>query len=283
MLRRTLSRLNAPAKLVTLEYQTNFTVRTPRCIAIMTLNSPTTRNSMTEAMGTEFTETIETINKNAEVSAVILTGAGSAFSAGGDVAFLHQRVKNADSVEGRKNNIDAMLKFYDRFLCVRRLKVPVVAALNGPAIGAGFCVALACDFRVATVEANVAVNFTRVGIHPGMGATYHLPRLVGYNRATQLLLTGETISATVAKEYGLLYDCVSKDRLLSTAVSLATSFVTSNSKIAVEETVKTLRGCDDELRVALRREAEAQAECYAQGNDLMEALAAIRERRSPMF
>jgi enoyl-CoA hydratase/carnithine racemase len=246
-------------------------------IALVTLNNAATRNSMTESMGDEFSAAMKDLSVNKDIRAVVLTGAGSAFSAGGDMAFLQARLK--DTPEG---NIKAMIAFYYRFLSLRQVPVPIIAALNGPAIGAGFCVALACDMRVAAEDAKLAVNFTRLGIHPGMGATYSLPRLVGNAHASRLLLTGDMISGADAYRMGIVVDAKPAPAVLESALTLAKS-VASASKVAVVETVKTLRGSDEALHQALIREAEAQAVCYTQGKDLAEALTALKEKRSPSF
>ena len=154
---------------------------------------------------------------------------------------------------------------------------------NGPAIGAGFCVALACDFRVVEAKAKLALNFTRIGIHPGMAATYTLPRLVGHSTASRLLLSGETILGAEAKELGIaVAACDGADATMTKAVSIAES-VSTASRVAVVETLKTLRGDPAELDKALEREARAQAVCYAQGKDLEEAMNALKEKRAPVF
>lgn len=251
----------------------------PQCtVATLTFNHPSSRNAMTEAMGIEFQRTVRELATDTSVKAVVLTGAGQAFSAGGDVNFLAARLK--DTPEG---NIRAMLTFYDFFLSLRTLPVPVVAAINGHAIGAGFCVTLGCDVRVAAAQAKVSCNFARIGIHPGMGATYFVPRLVGVSHASKFLLTGETVSTEEAKTMGLVAAVVPAADVVATAVGVAKEIATA-SPIAVRTLLQTLRGDDGAgLKAALRREAEAQADCYAEGKDLREALNAIKEKRAPKF
>lgn len=247
-------------------------------IAVVTLNSPKTLNAMTVDMGTEFVQAVEVLSKEPELRAVVLTGAGSAFSAGGDIKFLRSRI--ADTFDG---NVIAMRAFYSRFLSVRKLGVPVVAGINGHAIGAGFCVALACDVRVVSETAKLAINFTRLGIHPGMGGTYFLPKLAGFNTASHLILTGDTISGGDALRMGLVQGVYKGDEVRDEAVLIAER-IASASRIAVSESLKTLRAGDEvELPAALQREAEAQAACYAEGTDLDEALTALVEKRAPKF
>lgn len=250
-------------------------------IATVTLSDPASRNALTEAMGDEFAATMAALRSDAkyrDVRAVVLTGAGSAFSAGGDMKFLRARL--SDTPEG---NIAQMRAFYKRFLSVRTLEVPVVAALNGHAIGAGFCVALATDVRVVADTAKFAVNFCRLGIHPGMGTTYFLPRLAGVDVASRLILTGEQISGSEAKELGLASFAVPAAEVLPKALEIAKSIATA-SEIAVRTSVKTLRAEDaSALDRALQNEAEQQAICYAQRNDLDAALTAMAEKRQVSF
>jgi enoyl-CoA hydratase/carnithine racemase len=233
---------------------------------------------MTVGMGNEFLETMTTLGKMPDLRAVILTGAGRAFSAGGDASFLRARI--ADTPE---NNVQEMRRFYSRFLSLRDVGVPVIAALHGPAVGAGFCVALASDLRVVHASSKYAVNFVRIGIHPGMGATYSLPRLVGHAAASSLLLTGESITGTEAHRLGLATACCeTPEAVVAKAQELALA-VGTGSATAVRETLKTLRGSESALAAALQREAEAQAVNYAEARDLDEALNALKARRAPVF
>lgn len=271
MLRRTLSRAN---QLVTTTY---CELSNKSKMATLTLSHPPSRNAMTVGMGEAFAAEIAKLKADSSLRAVVITGGGAAFSAGGDAAFLRARISDT-----REGNIKSMRAFYSRFLCLRELPCPVIAAVNGHAIGAGFCVALACDFRVIASNARLAVNFTRLGIHPGMGATYNIPRLAGFARASDLLLTGRELTAAEAKEFGLANIVCDASEVVSQAHGLANKLGTA-SQIAVSETVQTLRGDPQALAAALQREAEAQAACYAQGRDLDEALKALLEKREPKF
>lgn len=266
-------------------------------IATITFESPETRNAMTADLGKEFRETVLTTIKDdaakGDIRALIVTGSGTAFSAGGDVGFLNTRLK--DTPEG---NIKAMMEFYFYFLSVRQLKCPVIAAINGPAIGAGLSFALGCDYRVAAADAKLAVNFVKLGIHPGMGSSFTLPRLVGHSRATQMLLTGQQITGQQAFDFGIVNDVVpsppktgdkkadiamQNELVLKKAVDIATVFARDSSYLAVSQAVETLRGDPEELKRACMREAKAQAECYTDGRDLKEALNALKEKRSPKY
>lgn len=275
MLRSTRSRLN----LVTCSINplTNPAKGTGN-IATVTLNHPASRNAMTVGMGEEFQEVIARLRKDDSIRATIITGSNGFFSAGGDATFLRQRL-----VSTKEENYVAMRAFYDRFLSLRTLNCPVIACLNGPAIGAGFCVALACDFRVVEHKAKLALNFTRIGIHPGMAATYTLPRLVGFGTASRLLIAGETILGSEAKELGIaMASCNGEKETMQKAIEVAENCVTA-SRIAVQETLQTLRGSAADLDKALDREARAQVNCYVEGRDLEEAMNALKEKRAAVF
>lgn len=278
MLRFTSSKLSASPSSSLVSCSINPCKTASGNIATITLNHPASRNAMTVGMGEEFQDVIGRLRKDSTIKATILTGSNGFFSAGGDATFLRQRL-----VSSKEDNYVAMRAFYDRFLSLRTLNCPVVACLNGPAIGAGFCVALACDFRVVEAKAKLALNFTRIGIHPGMAATFTLPRLVGHSTASRLLLTGETILGAEAKQLGIaLAACDGAEATMAKAVEVAEQ-VSSASRVAVVETLKTLRGSKEELDKALEREARAQVVCYSEGKDLEEAMAALKEKRSPVF
>lgn len=162
---------------------------------------------------------------------------------------------------------------------VRSIGAPIIAAINGHAVGAGLCVSLGCDIRVASRDAKLGVNFVRIGIHPGMGATYFLPRLLGTSGAARLLLTGDLIDATEAYRLRLVSQvCNTADETRNAAIETALS-IAQASDVAVRELLATLRGHDAELDKALQREAEAQATCYADGTDLRNAIDAMRGKK----
>jgi enoyl-CoA hydratase len=157
-----------------------------------------------------------------------------------------------------------------------------VAAINGAAVGAGLCVALACDLRVAARDARMGVNFSRLGIHPGMGATWTLPRLVGPAHAADLLLTGRLLDGEEAARIGLANRAVERDQVLPEAMTLARQ-IAEAAPLAVRGTRAALeRAMDATLEDQLSFEADRQAECY-ETDDLREGLDAARARRAPSF
>lgn len=163
-------------------------------VARIILNQPEKMNAMTAQLVEDFGQVLENIHSNAsEYGAVVITGAGKAFSAGGDQTWLKQRCKDTAA-----RNSQIMHDFYHRFLAVRSLPLPVVAAINGPAVGAGMCLAMACDIRIAAKTAKMGFPFVSLGLHPGMGATHMIASVAGYETAYRLLLTGDMINGEEA-------------------------------------------------------------------------------------
>ena len=250
---------------------------TPDRIGVLQLNAPDKLNALTVEMGEDFERAVRCLREQEDIVAVVLTGAGRAFSAGGDLAFLLARA--ADRPE---HNSREMLKFYSRFLTLRTLEVPVIAAVHGPAIGAGMCLALAADMRVVGADAKLGVTFVGLGLHPGMGATHFLPKICGPERAARWLCTGRVISGEEAERWGIASEVAPRDEVLATAKTLALE-IGNASPVAVRGVIATLRRADDaDLYRALAREADAQAHSYAT-EDLQEGIAALREKRAPKF
>jgi enoyl-CoA hydratase len=254
-------------------------------IAVLTFQDPERLNAMTEAMGGALADHVTQLRRDQSLRAVVLTGSGRAFSAGGDLGMIGARAASGSSGPAgppRRANRDSMRAFYKLFLSVRDLPCPTVAAVNGAAIGAGFCVALACDLRVAALDAKLALNFTRIGIHPGMAATWILPRLVGPALAAELLFTGRILNGEEAVQIGLVNRAVPREDVLREALALARACATSAPR-AVRGAKRALRrSLAVSLEDQLSFEAERQAECF-ESDDLKEGIAAVREKREPVF
>ncbi len=231
---------------------------------------------MTPALGESLRDAVHLVRADRAVRAVVLTGAGDAFSGGGDLAML-ERLRGETFLRAR----DFMLDFYGRYLSIAELGVPTIAAVRGAAIGAGLCVALACDLCVFDQDARLALNFTQLGLHPGMGATYLLPRRAGAQRAAELLFTGRRFDGREAVSMGLGLEAVEAERTLPRALELARQ-IAASAPLAVAG-VKEALGVDRAaLRRALEHEAFRQAESYA-SEDLGEGLSAMASRRTPEF
>ncbi|QZT59616.1 crotonase/enoyl-CoA hydratase family protein [Mycolicibacterium austroafricanum] len=197
------------------------TVHTVHAVTTWTINLPHVGNAIT---GTDFIAALEwvvdTANSDAAVRAVILTGAGKIFSAGGNVKEMADRqgMFGLDAIAQRHAYVDGIQRI-PRALA--RLEVPIVAAVNGPAIGAGCDLAAMCDIRVASERASFAESFVQIGLVPGDGGTWFLQRAIGYERAAEMTLTGDRIDAATALEWGLVSRVVAHDELLTAASELA--------------------------------------------------------------
>lgn len=254
-------------------------------VALVRFQDPDRLNAMTRAMGEALRDRVSELRASPEVRVVVLSGAGRAFSAGGDLSMIEGMARAGREQPGeprRGEHRDAMVAFYHLFLSVRDLPVPTVAAVQGAAIGAGFAVALACDLRVVDQAARLGLNFVRLGIHPGMGSTWLLPRLAGPSRAADLLLTGRRLDGVEAGRLGLADRVVPGERVLDEAMALAAE-IAAAAPLAVRGTKAALRrALATDLETQLGWEAEQQAVCY-ETDDLAEGLAAARERRPPRF
>src|SRR3954465_15371918 len=163
-------------------------------VVILTLALPDRRNAMTAELTGAWGETVASLRHDRTVRAVVVTGEGTAFCAGGALSWFVE--SPALPVAWIR---DRMLPFYRTWLSIRDLEAPSIAAINGHAIGAGLCLALACDLRYAARGAKLSAPFTSLGMHAGMAATYLLPEVVGLARARELLLTGRAVDADEAE------------------------------------------------------------------------------------
>lgn len=251
--------------------------RSPSGVVTLALNRPNALNAMTAELGDALIHKISDVKSDPDVRAVVLTGVGKAFSAGGDLKMIEEN-GNRTILENRTY----MKEFYRRYLTIREIPVPVIAAFNGAAIGAGLCIGLACDIRLASDDAKLALNFVKLGLHPGMGATWLLPRLVGPQAAADLLLTGRTLTAEEALRIGLVHRVVPKDHILLEAVKLAEE-IAHQAPVAVRLTKKALQHSEgNSLDEQLDFEAIQQAVTFAT-EDFREGISAVKDKRIPKF
>jgi len=250
-------------------------------IGTITLESPETYNALTVEMGKEFSQVVQTVKNQLDendINVMILQGAGKAFSAGGNLEWL----QSLGDVPVHKN-IDAMLSFYKSFLCIRELQVPVIAAIQGPAVGAGVGLALACDLRVTSPgPRKLGFTFSRLGISTGMGVSHFLEKAMGGPTAqvNEILLTGKFLSGEESYHHGLVNRLV--DDVKSEAHALAEE-IASQHPLSVRSIIQTNRQRQNEgLEAALLREAAAQATCYNRG-DWGVGLKAARDKTDPIF
>jgi enoyl-CoA hydratase/carnithine racemase len=251
----------------------------PKGVATITLNRPERLNALTFEVYRELTDTFLALRTEAEVRVVVVTGAGHAFCSGGDVHDIIGELFNHD--------MEGLLEF-TRMTCelvrnIRALHKPVIASLNGTTAGAGACIALASDMRIASEEARIAFLFVKVGLSGAdMGAAYLLPRVVGLTKATELLYTGDFISAREAERIGLYNRVVPGDQLAGITRELAERLA-QGPAFAIAKTKELLdREGNMNLDVALECEAQAQAICM-QHPDYREAYEAFVNKRQAEF
>ncbi len=249
-------------------------------VVIATLNRPDDRNAISEVSHSQdIADFCADMTRDTSVRAVVLTGAGKAFCAGGNVK--HMRDKDgmfAGSPFEIRNRYRTGIQMIPTALY--ELEVPVVAAVNGPAIGAGLDLACMCDVRVASDKALFAESFVKLGIVPGDGGAWLLPRVIGMARASLMTLTGETIDAAKALEYGLVAEVVAPDQVLPRALEIAQQ-IAANPGHATRMAKRLLRdGQDMKLAPLLEMSAAYQALAH-HTQDHQEAIAAFLEKRAP--
>jgi enoyl-CoA hydratase/carnithine racemase len=226
-------------------------------------------------------DAITAADSDTEVRAVVLTGAGSAFSSGGDIKRMAPGggLRDALPARTRMNYREGIQRLPILFQSV---DVPIIAAINGPAIGAGCDLACMCDIRIAAETAIFAESFVKIGLIPGDGGAWLLPRIVGFSKACELALTGDTIDAAEALTCGLVSKIVPPSGLMAEAISIAER-IARNPPHAVRLTKRLLReGQTASLTGLLELSAALQAVVHCTG-DHDEAVAAFLERRPPVF
>lgn len=246
-------------------------------IGKITFNDPDALNAMGESMAREFSTLIETLRpKRKNYRALILTGAGRAFSAGGDLEMLEGKIKLS-----AEENYSRMIEFYNSFLKMHELEVPLIAAINGHAVGAGLCVACACDIRIASEKAKLGFTFTKLGLHPGMGATYFLPRILGVAMATELMITGRMVDAAEALKLGLVSKVCGEGEVMPAALALCDE-IKDTGPLSISQLLSSVRSHARSLGECLDTEARAQSVNYA-SDEYAEGIRAIREKRKAKF
>jgi enoyl-CoA hydratase/carnithine racemase len=247
--------------------------RTEGAVTRLTLNRPEALNALGETVAAEFAAAVRRVARERS-KAVILEGAGSSFCAGGDLAFIEGNRRRS-----RAQLAPLMRRFYAAFLSVRELPQIVVAKVQGAAVGAGLCLALAADLRVAADDARLAFNFVRLGLNPGMAAWPLARAAFGDARARMLLATGRSFSGAELAAWGAGACCAAGD--LDARVDALAAEVASGSTEALR-VLKAETRLGEELAPYLGLEARGQARTF-RGADLAEGLAAARARRAPRF
>ncbi|MHA7820723.1 MAG: crotonase/enoyl-CoA hydratase family protein [Erythrobacter sp.] len=231
--------------------------------------------------GDEFNRVCTAINRDLETRCVILTGAGRAFSAGGDIKAMRDKTGSFAGTtpaisDGYRDNIHMMLR------ALHSLRVPVIAAVNGAAIGLGCDVACLADIRIASDKAKFGVTFLKLGIVPGDGGTWILPRVIGMSRASELFYTGDVIGAETAQEWGLVSRVVAHDSLMVEARTLAAKIAAMPPHSLRQSKMLLRQGQQVSYDTALEMAANTQAMMHTT-DDHAEGVAALIEKRDARF
>src|SRR5215471_3825725 len=247
-------------------------------VALLVMNRPDKLNALNHELATALSQAFERIGDNHAVRVVVLTGAGRAFCAGGDLGAIGKGREANDTKQLEpilRAGMGAVLK-------MRTIPQPVIAAVNGAAAGAGMNVALAADLRIAAEEAIFGQNFAKVGLYPDYGGTYFLPQLVGPSKAAEMFYTGDMIDAKTALQLGLV-NCVVPAAQLEQEVKVFAGKLAAGPPMAIRAVKKVLFANQKEaLERALEAEVEHQMKCFA-SEDCLEGVHAFFEKRAPKF
>jgi len=257
-------------------------IETANHVTTFTIDRAETMNPLgQEGDGDAFSAACDAVNADMDVRCVILTGAGRAFSAGGDIKAMKERKGNfggnaPEISDGYRNNIHKVLR------ALYGLRVPLIAAVNGPAIGLGCDLACLADIRIAADRARFGVTFLKLGIIPGDGGTWILPRIIGEARASELFYTGDVIDAATALDWGLVSRVVEGDALMDEAGALAGK-IAAMPPHALRHAKNLMRqGRSTSYDTALEMAANTQALMHLT-DDHMEGVDALIEKRAPEF
>jgi 2-(1,2-epoxy-1,2-dihydrophenyl)acetyl-CoA isomerase len=247
-------------------------------IVTLTMNRPDRLNAIDNELSTALNEALTRIANDLSVHVVILTGAGRAFCAGGDLGVIgkgRERGETAELAPILRSGMQAVLN-------IRSMPQPVIAAVNGPAAGAGMNLALAADIRIATENAVFGQNFAKVGLFPDYGGTYFLPELVGPSIAAELFYTGEMIDAKTAHQLGIVNHVVPVDHFEAEVQTLGRK-IAEGPQVAIRAVKQTLFSQNKSaLFDALEHEVKFQMKCF-HSEDCREGIRAFMEKRSPKF
>ena len=246
-------------------------------VATITLDRPAALNALTVELKVELLEAVRRAGADEAARAVLLTGAGRAFCVGQDLK------EHVDGLDAGDTELSTVTEHYNPLIeAIAALPKPVVAAVNGPAAGAGASLAFACDIRIAGDDASFLMAFAKVGLGPDSGASWTLPRLIGTGRAVAMLMLAEPVAASQALELGLVSMVVPAADLVGTASALAARLAAGPTAAyaAIKETVSY--SASHPLDESLANEARAQARCGPTG-DHRNAVTAFLEKRPAVF
>jgi 2-(1,2-epoxy-1,2-dihydrophenyl)acetyl-CoA isomerase len=244
----------------------------------ITLNRPDKLNALTDAMLQEMHAAFAKAAGDKATRCVLLTGAGKGFCPGQDLANVQEMSRGGKPAYGEhiRSNYNPLI------LAMTRLPKPIVAAINGVAAGAGMSLAMACDVRIASEKASFLQAFVNIGLVPDSGSTWFLPRLVGRQRALELMLSGRKLSAAEALEWGLVNQVVAPEQLMEEATKVAARYAAAPT-YAIGQIKRNIDFAESHsLEETLALEAKSQAECGLSA-DHQEGMQAFLEKRTPVY
>lgn len=252
----------------------NLLIKKEDNIAILSFNRPKVLNALDSSVLTELNQAIDEIEKDNDINVLIITGEGKAFVAGADISEMRDKTAK----EGRHfGELGSMV-----FRKIELMEKPVIAAVNGFALGGGCELAMSCDIRIAGEKAKFGQPEVGLGITPGFAGTQRLPRLVGTSKAKELIFTANIINAKEAEKIGLVNMVVPQEELMDEALKMAKK-ISANGQIAVKYSKAAInRGINCDLDTAIEIEKDLFGLCFAT-EDQKEGMSAFLEKRSPEF
>ena len=242
------------------------------------INRPERLNAFSGTMRDDLDAALADMESETGVRCVVITGVGRAFSTGGDVSFMKELIE-AHDVEQFEGIVRAGARVVQR---IDDMTKPVIAAINGPAAGAGACLALACDARIASETASIGFGFLRVGLHPDWGGSYFLPRLVGPSLAAEFTYTGEMINAERGEKLGIFNRVVPAKDLEAVVRTLAGQLAAAPTAISTDLRRTLRHSLEMTLPEVLEAEVQAQLRAF-QNSDFKEGIDSFLEKRAPRF
>ena len=248
-------------------------------VVLLTLNRPERGNGVVPEMARDLLEALNRLEQDLSVRVLVVTGAGAQFCAGADLVEFQRYIEQELPFSHEPYNARVLFPVTQRFVSCR---LPIIAAINGGATAGGLDLALACDIRIASTRAKLGETYIKLGLNPGNGGTYFLPRLVGSGLAAELALTGDIVDAQRAVQIGLVNRVVEPEALLDTAIALAAR-IAAYPRLALEATKQQLRqSWHLDLASAMQASFWAVA-TMSHTQDLKEGIAAARDKRAARF
>ncbi len=260
-------------------YETILLDRPADGVACVTLNRPERGNGVVPELARDLMHALDALEADMSVRVLVLTGAGKQFCAGADLVAFADYLEHEQAATGEPYNARVLWPVTQRLVTSR---LPVIAAINGGATAGGLDLALACDIRIASTAAKLGETYIKLGLNPGNGGTYFLPRLVGSGLAAEMALTGDLFDAAQALAMGLVNRVVEPDALMPEAVALAAR-IAQRPRLAIEATKQQLRQSWHMDLVGSMNASFWAVAALSHSDDLREGVAAARERRVPRY